>query len=107
LQFLPQNGAVLPIVCAASGQLWLSASFPSAKADKMLPVSPPENAAPEEESAMAVPNAQEQARVSIRLPADHFEVLEQRAAEEDRTVSAEIRRLVRRYVTEVRGATAT
>ena len=49
---------------------------------------------------------QEQTRVSVRLPADHAEVLEQRAAEEDRTVSAEIRRLVRRYVTEVQEAAA-
>ncbi|MGE5281478.1 MAG: ribbon-helix-helix protein, CopG family [Chloroflexota bacterium] len=45
---------------------------------------------------------QEQTRVSIRLPADHAEVLEQRAEEEDRTVSAEIRRLVRSYVHDIR-----
>ncbi|MGN6276309.1 MAG: ribbon-helix-helix protein, CopG family [Solirubrobacterales bacterium] len=56
---------------------------------------------------MAAEHSQGQARVSLRLPADHFEILEQRATEEDRTVSAEIRRLIRRYVTEVREAAAT
>jgi hypothetical protein len=35
---------------------------------------------------------------SVRLPAAHLSALERLAEEEDRTVSAEIRRLVRRYV---------
>jgi hypothetical protein len=35
---------------------------------------------------------------SVRLPAAHLSALERLAEEEDRTVSAEIRRLVRHYV---------
>lgn len=42
-----------------------------------------------------------QVQVSIRMPATHATALEKKAAEEDRTVSAEIRRLVRQYVSPV------
>jgi predicted DNA-binding protein len=39
-------------------------------------------------------------QVSVRVPADQVGALERIAAEADRTVSAEIRRLIRRHVTE-------
>ncbi|HWY18001.1 MAG TPA: ribbon-helix-helix protein, CopG family [Solirubrobacteraceae bacterium] len=41
---------------------------------------------------------QEQVRVSVRMPEAHAVALEAMAAEEDRTISAEIRRMVRRYI---------
>jgi hypothetical protein len=41
---------------------------------------------------------QEQVRVSVRMPVAHAAALEAMAAEEDRTISAEIRRMVRRYI---------
>jgi hypothetical protein len=42
----------------------------------------------------------ETAQFSVRVPAVHLHVLERLATEEDRTVSAEIRRLIRRRVEE-------
>lgn len=54
---------------------------------------------------MARPKSKaEQTRISVRLPVEHVRVLKRRANEEDRTVSAEIRRLVRCYVTEIQEA---
>lgn len=45
---------------------------------------------------MPTPAAPEdQTRISVRLPTAHVEVLQKRAVQEDRTISAEIRRLVR------------
>jgi predicted DNA-binding protein len=41
---------------------------------------------------------QGQVRVSVRMPAAHAAALEQKAEREDRTLSAEIRRIVRRYI---------
>lgn len=41
---------------------------------------------------------QEQVRVSVRMPVAHATALEQMAAEEDRTISAEIRRMVRQHI---------
>jgi predicted DNA-binding protein len=40
----------------------------------------------------------ETAQFSVRVPAEHLQALERVATEEDRTVSAEIRRLIRRRV---------
>jgi len=40
----------------------------------------------------------ETVQFSLRLPAEHLSALERKAADEDRTVSAEIRRLIRRYI---------
>ncbi len=40
----------------------------------------------------------ETVQFSIRVPAEHLSVLERRATDGDRTVSAEIRRMIRRYV---------
>ncbi len=40
----------------------------------------------------------ETVQFSLRLPAEHLSALERTAADEDRTVSAEIRRLIRRYI---------
>jgi hypothetical protein len=39
-----------------------------------------------------------QVRVSVRVPAEHAVALERKAEKEDRTLSAEIRRLIRSYV---------
>jgi hypothetical protein len=41
---------------------------------------------------------EDQVRVSVRMPAAHAEALERTAELEDRTISAEIRRLVRRHL---------
>lgn len=39
-----------------------------------------------------------QVQVSFRIPADHADALERVAALEDRTVSAELRRIIRRHL---------
>ena len=41
-----------------------------------------------------------QVQMSVRLPAELAEALERVAASEDRTVSAELRRIIRRHVSE-------
>lgn len=43
---------------------------------------------------------EKQVRVSVRMPVGYAEALERKAAEEERTVSAEIRRLIRRHIEE-------
>ena len=58
---------------------------------------------PEEEKGMQLaaatePRGHPQVQMSIRLPADLAEALEKKAKSEDRTVSAELRRLIRRHV---------
>jgi predicted DNA-binding protein len=45
---------------------------------------------------------QGQVQMSVRLPADLAQALEQAARSEDRTVSAELRRIIRRHVLELR-----
>jgi predicted transcriptional regulator len=45
-------------------------------------------------------NPEPQIQFTIRLPEKHVEALRERAEREDRTASAEIRRLVRQYVEE-------
>ncbi len=42
----------------------------------------------------------DQIQVSVRMPADLVNALEKRAAEEERTLSAEIRRIARQSMTE-------
>jgi hypothetical protein len=42
--------------------------------------------------------AEQQVRVSVRMPFALADKLERMAAEEDRTLSAELRRLIRRHV---------
>jgi hypothetical protein len=42
--------------------------------------------------------SEETVQFSVRLPVAHLSALERLAEEEDRTVSAQIRRLVRRFV---------
>jgi plasmid stability protein len=39
-------------------------------------------------------------QVSVRVPAEHVKALEQAAAEQDRTVSAELRRIIRQHVSQ-------
>jgi predicted transcriptional regulator len=46
------------------------------------------------------PSEQEQVRVTVRVPTDLVTALEQIAEREERTVSAEIRRLIRLRVNE-------
>lgn len=43
------------------------------------------------------PKSEPHVQFTIRLPLKHVEILRARAAEEDRTPSAEVRRLVRQY----------
>ncbi len=43
---------------------------------------------------------EEHVRISVRVPAEQVGALERIAAQEDRTLSGEIRRLIRLYLTE-------
>jgi hypothetical protein len=43
-------------------------------------------------------DAKDQVQISVRMPADLVNALEKRAADEDRTLSAELRRIARRAV---------
>jgi len=42
----------------------------------------------------------EHVRITVRVPAEQVGALERRAAEEDRTLSGEIRRLIRLHLTD-------
>ncbi len=42
-----------------------------------------------------------QVQLSFRIPADQAAALEKAAASEDRTVSAELRRMIRRYLAQL------
>lgn len=42
--------------------------------------------------------AQTTVQISARIPRAHWEALERRATEADRTVSAELRRAIRQYI---------
>jgi hypothetical protein len=46
-------------------------------------------------------------QVSFRVPAEHIEVLTEAAANEDRTLSAELRRIIRQAVREHYGPSDT
>jgi predicted DNA-binding protein len=50
--------------------------------------------------AIAPTEEHRQVQMSVRLPADLAEALETVAEQEDRTVSAELRRIIRRHVAE-------
>lgn len=49
-------------------------------------------------------DAKDQVQISVRMPADLVSALESRAQAEDRTLSAELRRIARRALTEEREA---
>jgi plasmid stability protein len=45
-------------------------------------------------------DSRDQIQISVRMPADLVSALERRAEQEDRTLSAEIRRITRRSLTD-------
>jgi hypothetical protein len=53
---------------------------------------------PEREAQMP-DDSKDQVQISARMPADLVSALEQRAEKEDRTLSAELRRAIRHYLT--------
>jgi predicted DNA-binding protein len=50
----------------------------------------------------ALKSDQKHVQVSVRVPVELVEALERRAADADRTLSAELRRLIKRHVGETR-----